>query len=460
MEFILALTLAMYGTIGIFYYFKKKSEFDKLGDLIEFDRGDNKLWGVYVGFGIVVYRDKDGVVTIDHIRNIAGSGTFKVNNKFDEKLKPRSGELVAKKAWNQLSVKSAEENDELFVTRLRYGIACSDENPPPDAGEILRFSFHNQEHWGIYIGDRDVIYLNRETAYVQQIDLDYLKDIRIIRKYDHKLKPKKQDNITMEAKKRVGEKMTWGEDTDQLFATELRYGLKFSDKQPPPEPGDLIEFVRLWGIYRHWGVYVGDGNLVHLQSDLDSIFTSLFKTTSSSRDFNSVFTSLFNPESSFKEQWQALTSSKNSVDFKLLLDSETPIEEKRLMMAKAIILDIDGKILEEPVESVANGSVYRVNNSYDKYYRPSRSEDIVKLAKQHVGQNMTYNLVKFNCEHFSTLMRYGVAFSKQIDDWMKDPIFNKQIFSSFGDTEASPRNAPTLSNGQNRVRLRHNTLTL
>ncbi|XP_031747032.1 phospholipase A and acyltransferase 4-like [Xenopus tropicalis] len=73
----------------------------------------------------------------------------------------------------------------------------------------------------------------------------------------------------------------------------------------------------------------------------------------------------------------------------------------------------DGKVLEQSVESVANGSKYRVNNSYDKYYAPRRKEDIVAMAKQQVGKKMTYNLMVSNCEHFSTFMRYGVASSKQ-----------------------------------------------
>uniref|UniRef100_A0A1B8Y5V6 LRAT domain-containing protein n=1 Tax=Xenopus tropicalis TaxID=8364 RepID=A0A1B8Y5V6_XENTR len=351
------------------------------GDLIEFLRHVKNHWGVYVGDGKVVHRTEFGLVEEDYIGRIAGGRSYRVNNKFDRKLKPRSIALAMTDVRGQLGRRCAEDSDELFVTHLRYGIACSDENPPPDAGEILCYSFQNKEHWGIYTGESTVVYLDRglqegfpepsETAYVQEVPLTQLKGIKVINKYDQMLKPKKQVDIAIEAKQRIGEKVTWGEDddTDQLFLTELRYGMKVSNKQPPPEPGDLIEFVRLWGAYSHWGVYVGDGNLVHLQH---------------------------------------------------------------------------GKVLEQSVASVAKGSKYRVNNSYDKYYEPRRKDVIVAMAKQHVGQKMTYNLCKSNCEHFATLMRYGVAFSKQVEESRVAHLFCKQNGRCYCDIEAFPPNDPTL----------------
>ncbi|XP_018086508.2 uncharacterized protein LOC108699156 isoform X2 [Xenopus laevis] len=423
------------------------------GDLVQFLRDVKNHWGVYVGDGKVVHRTEFGLVEEDYIARTAGVHSYRVNNKFDRKLKPRSGTFMIMDVRSQLGMRCAEENDELFVTRLRYGIACSDENPPPDAGEILCYSFQNQEHWGIYTGDSTVVYLDRglqegfsepsETAYVQEIPLNQLKDIKVINKYDQMLKPKKQGDITIEAKQRIGEKMIWGEDndTDQLFVTELRYGIKASNKQPPPEPGDLIEFVRLWGVYSHWGVYVGDGNLVHLQPDSSSIFDSL---------------------SSFRHQCQAMSSAMIPVS---LLDQR--------LMAKSIISDKDGKVLEEPVKSVAKGSKYRVNNSYDKYYEPRRKEDIVETAKQYVGKKMTYNLCKYNCEHFATFMRYGVAFSKQVEEWTIPHLFCRQNGSCDCDIEAflAIVNDPTLQeirqllqqhglDLQAMAQLHHNYLTL
>eukprot|EP00079_Xenopus_tropicalis_P019459 XP_012809141.1 PREDICTED: uncharacterized protein LOC100495765 isoform X2 [Xenopus tropicalis] len=264
-----------------------KRPLPEVGDLIEFLQDAKNHWAVYVGDGKAVHRAEHGLVEEDYTGRIAGGHSYRVNNKFDRKLKPRSSTLVVKDVCRQLGKRCAEDSDELFATQLRYGIACSDENPPPDAGEILCYSFQNKEHWGIYTGESTVVYLDRglqegfpepsETAYVQEVPLTQLKGIKVINKYDQMLKPKKQVDIAIEAKQRIGEKVTWGEDddTDQLFLTELRYGMKVSNKQPPPEPGDLIEFVRLWGAYSHWGVYVGDGNLVHLQPNSKSIFNSL-----------------------------------------------------------------------------------------------------------------------------------------------------------------------------------------
>ncbi|XP_041429623.1 uncharacterized protein LOC108699156 isoform X5 [Xenopus laevis] len=447
--------------------FSDKRPLPEVGDLIEFLCDFKNHWGVYVGDGKVVHRTEFGLVEEAYVGRVSDGRPYRVNNRFDRKLNPRSGALVIKDVRSQFWMRCAEDNDELFVTRLRYGIACSDENPPPDAGEILCYSFQNQEHWGIYTGDSTVVYLDRglqegfsepsETAYVQEIPLNQLKDIKVINKYDQMLKPKKQGDITIEAKQRIGEKMIWGEDndTDQLFVTELRYGIKASNKQPPPEPGDLIEFVRLWGVYSHWGVYVGDGNLVHLQPDSSSIFDSL---------------------SSFRHQCQAMSSAMIPGNFNLILDPMSPVGVSLLdqrLMAKSIISDKDGKVLEEPVKSVAKGSKYRVNNSYDKYYEPRRKEDIVETAKQYVGKKMTYNLCKYNCEHFATFMRYGVAFSKQVEEWTIPHLFCRQNGSCDCDIEAflAIVNDPTLQeirqllqqhglDLQAMAQLHHNYLTL
>lgn len=45
----------------------------------------------------------------------------------------------------------------------------------------------------------------------------------------------------------------------KLFVTQ------FEEK---PQPGDLIEIFR--GNYQHWGIYVGDGYIIHLAPPCES----------------------------------------------------------------------------------------------------------------------------------------------------------------------------------------------
>ncbi|XP_056382944.1 phospholipase A and acyltransferase 2-like [Hyla sarda] len=121
---------------------------------------------------------------------------------------------------------------------------------------------------------------------------------------------------------------------------------------PHPEYGDLIEFFR--PVYTHWGVYVGNGYVVHL-SDLDGL-SSLYSA------FGCVI------------------------------------------------------VKKEPLWLVANGDIYRVNNKDGKNRKPYPPKIIVKRALEEVGELKEYSLTSYNCEHFATKLRYGTGFSDQVRD--------------------------------------------
>lgn len=70
---------------------------------------------------------EEGSVEVTHIGRMANGQTFRVNNKFDEKLKPCPKSIITDEVKNQLLKKCRPETDEQFATRMRYGIACSDE---------------------------------------------------------------------------------------------------------------------------------------------------------------------------------------------------------------------------------------------------------------------------------------------------------------------------------------------
>ncbi|XP_056382954.1 phospholipase A and acyltransferase 2-like [Hyla sarda] len=120
---------------------------------------------------------------------------------------------------------------------------------------------------------------------------------------------------------------------------------------PPPKPGDLIEFIR--SFYKHWGIYVGDGYVVHLTD---------------------------------QEGGSSLSSAFGG----------------------------SAVVRKELLEKVANGCNYKVNNKYDEKIKPYPAEKIVRAALQLVDQPMQYSVTSANCEHFATELRYGKGFSDQV----------------------------------------------
>ncbi|XP_040266326.1 phospholipase A and acyltransferase 3-like [Bufo bufo] len=120
---------------------------------------------------------------------------------------------------------------------------------------------------------------------------------------------------------------------------------------PPPQPGDLIEFIRPF--YQHWGIYVGNGYVVHLTD---------------------------------QEGWSSLSSAFG---------------------ASAVVR-------KDRLEDVAYGCSYKVNNKYDEKIQPYPREKVVQAALELVGRTMPYSVTSANCEHFATELRYGKGFSDQV----------------------------------------------
>lgn len=59
--------------------------------------------------------------------------------------------------------------------------------------------------------------------------------------------------------------------------------------------------------------------------------------------------------------------------------------------------------------------VYGISNQYDSARTPPLPrEDIVRIAERLVGLELPYNLLTSNCEHFATMMRYGLPQGGQV----------------------------------------------
>lgn len=70
------------------------------------------------------------------------------------------------------------------------------------------------------------------TGYVNAIPIDKLKITKQISIYRYQpINPKTPEDIKLNAKQRHGQSLTWkDDDTDQLFVTEVVYGVRVSDK--------------------------------------------------------------------------------------------------------------------------------------------------------------------------------------------------------------------------------------
>ncbi|KAM9316058.1 phospholipase A and acyltransferase 1 [Gastrophryne carolinensis] len=121
------------------------------------------------------------------------------------------------------------------------------------------------------------------------------------------------------------------------------------------QPGDLIEIFR--PAYQHWALYLGDGYVINVAPLEETTAASLSST-------KSVF------------------SRKALVKMQLLKD-------------------------------VVGSDTYKVNNKYDDKYTPLPPEEIIQRAEIFIGQEICYDLLGNNCEHFVTLLRYGEGVSDQ-----------------------------------------------
>jgi len=137
--------------------------------------------------------------------------------------------------------------------------------------------------------------------------------------------------------------------------------------------GDMIEFQR--GIYSHWGIYVGDGYIIHA-TDVQSGNGSFSGSSSGS-------------------------SSRSS---------------------SGVSRNVDRKVLKQLLTQVVDGCKFYVNNYLDKSHEPFSPDEIVQRAEAEVDTYYDYSLFTNNCEHFVTLMRYGISISNQVTDGIKTVI--------------------------------------
>ncbi|XP_040826722.1 phospholipase A and acyltransferase 2-like [Ochotona curzoniae] len=125
------------------------SETPKVGDLIEIFFLGFQHWAVCVGHGYVVHVVPSGqfagagvsglkcafaktaMVKKELLSEVAGKHRYRVNNKHDDKYKPRPPntivQLAMEKVGKEVPYSLIFKNCEHFVNELRYGVSRSDQ---------------------------------------------------------------------------------------------------------------------------------------------------------------------------------------------------------------------------------------------------------------------------------------------------------------------------------------------
>lgn len=73
-------------------------------------------------------------------------------------------------------------------------------------------------------------------------------------------------------------------------------------------------------------------------------------------------------------------------------------------------------VKKEQLWDVTGTDEYTINNLLDKKYEPLPVHVILQEAHSYLGQELPYCVLRGNCEHFVTELRYGKAESRQVLD--------------------------------------------
>ncbi|XP_031813266.1 phospholipase A and acyltransferase 1 isoform X2 [Sarcophilus harrisii] len=144
-----------------------------------------------------------------------------------------------------------------------------------------------------------------------------------------------------------------------------------------PEPGDLIEVFRPG--YQHWTLYLGDGYVINMAPTDEGRNGGIQKSHDS------------------PQLAQEVNEDSSPVPF----TSAKSVFSKKALVRMQLLKDVVGS------------DTYRINNKYDDMYSPLPLDEIIRLSEFLIGQEVSYDLLVNNCEHFVTLLRYGEGISEQ-----------------------------------------------
>lgn len=87
-----------------------------------------------------------------------------------------------------------------------------------------------------------------------------------------------------------------------------------------------------------------------------------------------------------------------------------------LSVSSASIFTRKAKVKKQLLKEVVENNKWRVNNKYDRSRTPLPVEEIIRRAERWIDQEVPYDVLGSNCEHFVTELRYGKGVSGQVSD--------------------------------------------
>ncbi|XP_053290742.1 uncharacterized protein LOC128450996 [Pleuronectes platessa] len=328
-------------------------------------------------------------------------------------------------------------------------------------GDLIEINRGPYQHWAVYIGENEVVHLVTEGVQSSgssaslsssngKVKREKFNDVvgnhhyQVNNLLDKMFKPRDPSVIVKEACAMVGREPQYDLVTynSEHFATDLRYGVAES-RQINVKPGDLIEISR--GSYQHWAVYIRENEVVHFTTEDDKWYDS-FKSLSISSSSSTGYgfrQSLINVigQKRYNELLECMNQTRGcniiGMDgIALILGEDLNFNEAKLKIFLEVLISEIGYVKREKLADLVKDDRYQINNGLDEKYKPRDPSIIVKEALAMVGRELKYNLFTYNCEHFATKMRYGVAESRQI----------QEAASIFGLTAKLPRSLePQLS---------------
>uniref|UniRef100_A0A4W6FCA3 Phospholipase A and acyltransferase 1 n=1 Tax=Lates calcarifer TaxID=8187 RepID=A0A4W6FCA3_LATCA len=91
----------------------------------------------------------------------------------------------------------------------------------------------------------------------------------------------------------------------------------------------------------------------------------------------------------------------------------TPVGQQPAMSSVKSVFSRKAVVRMQLLKEVVGSDSYRINNKYDHNHTPLPVCEIIQRAQVLIGQEVSYDLLGSNCEHFVTLLRYGEGVSEQ-----------------------------------------------
>ena len=146
--------------------------------------------------------------------------------------------------------------------------------------------------------------------------------------------------------------------------------------------GDVVGVHRMQGIYDHYGIYTGNGGMIHYADPSGDFGTNIVihETT--------------------------LEKFKESSEYLFVIDFEQFFRKKNIKLFD---------ILKPGYIDIAN--LYKLLFESNNYRLYSPEETVIR-AKSRLGEK-EYNILTNNCEHFAIWCKTGVSESTQVENLLK-----------------------------------------